>query len=82
MRDIDPSRGQLVAQLNVAALAERLGVSKRTLEMRFQGSAGHSPHEFITRLRVQQAQSLLQAFPKRTIEEIAGTCGFGTPATV
>jgi LacI family transcriptional regulator len=81
-RAIDLIRENLKMQINIATLAERIGVSKRTLEMRFRTFADSSPHEFITKLRVQQAQSLLQLPAKRTIEEIATQCGFGTSATV
>lgn len=81
-RAVDLVRENLQAQVNVAALAERLGVSKRTLEMRFRGHAGSSPHEFVTRLRVEQAQALLQMPQKRSVKRIAAECGFGTAATV
>jgi LacI family transcriptional regulator len=79
---IDFIRHNFKAPVKVAALADHLGVSKRTLEMHFRKSAGSSPHEFIIQLRVQQAQSLMQIFPRRTIEQIAADCGFGTAATV
>ncbi|HVU37974.1 MAG TPA: DNA-binding transcriptional regulator [Opitutales bacterium] len=80
-RAIDLVRADFKIQLNVATLAECLGVSKRTLETRFREAAGSSPHGFITKLRVQQAKVLLASSPRRTIEEIALACGFGTPAT-
>jgi LacI family transcriptional regulator len=79
---VDWVRDNLEQQVNIADIAERLGVSKRTLEMRFQESTGSSPHEFLTRLRVQHAQALLQQPKKLTIEQIALRCGLGTPATV
>jgi LacI family transcriptional regulator len=80
-RAIDLLRENLRIQINVAALSERLGVSKRTLEMRFREFAASSPHEVATRLRVQRAKTLLQLPERRTIEETALACGFGTPAT-
>ena len=79
---LDFVRGNLKASVNIAVIAERFGVSKRTLEMRFKRSSGATPHHFITNLRVQFAQALLQMPQKRTIEQIARECGFGTPATV
>ena len=79
---VDLVRENLSQQINIADVAERLGVSKRTLELHFQQSVNNSPHEFFTRLRVQHAQSLLQLPQKRTVEQLARECGFGTPATV
>lgn len=79
---VDWVRENLSHQINVMDLAERLGVSKRTLELRFQQCVKISPHEFFTKLRVQHAQTLLQQPQKRTVEQLARECGFGTPATV
>ena len=79
---VDFVRENLVQQVNVKDIAERLGVSKRTLELRFQRSVKKSPRAFFTRLRVQHAQALLQMPQKRTVEQIARECGLGTPATV
>jgi len=79
---VDLVRDNLCQQFNITDIAEQLGVSKRTLELRFQQSVKSSPHEFFTRLRVQRAQALLQMPQKRTVEQIALECGFGTPATV
>jgi LacI family transcriptional regulator len=79
---VDFVRENLSARVNIARIAERLGISKRTLEMRFRESVGTSPHEFFTKLRVLHAQTLLQMPKKRTIQQIAVECGFGTAATV
>jgi LacI family transcriptional regulator len=79
---VDLVREKLSERLNITNIAERLGVSKRTLELRFQESVKTSPHEFFTKLRVQHAQTLLQMPQKRTVEQIARECGLGTPATV
>lgn len=66
---------------NVAALAEILGVSKRTLEMRFKDSVASSPHAYFTQVRVQRAQALMQLPQRRPLDQIAAECGFGTGAT-
>lgn len=79
---LDFVRENLAARINISAIAERLGVSKRTLEMRFRESSGSPPHQFLTGLRVHYAQALLQLPQKRTIEQIASQCGLGTPATL
>lgn len=79
---VDLVRDNMSQQINIRDVAERLGVSKRTLELRFQHSVKNSPHEYFTKLRVQHAQTLLQTPQKRTVEQLARECGFGTPATV
>jgi LacI family transcriptional regulator len=79
---VDWVRDHLSQPANVKQIAEQLGVSKRTLETRCQQTVGESPHQFFTKLRVQHAQALLQLPQKRTVEQIAAQCGFGTPATV
>lgn len=80
-RAVDYMRANLGAQFNVAHLAEHVGVSKRTLEMRFREETGTSPHDYLNRLRVQHAQALLLQPRKRTVEQTAAECGFGTVPT-
>ncbi|MGC3991752.1 MAG: DNA-binding transcriptional regulator [Chthoniobacteraceae bacterium] len=75
---LDFMRAKLHEQFNIEQLAEHAGVSKRTLETRFRESLHTSPHDFLTKLRVQHAQALMQLPQKRTIEETALECGFGT----
>lgn len=79
---VDYVREYPTVRINIAVLAERLGVSKRTLEMRFRQFAGSSPHLFINRLRVQRAQAMLQMPHEYSLGQIATECGFGTVATV
>ena len=78
---LDYMRENLKAQFNVALIAEHASVSKRTLEMHFRESLSRSPHEYLTKLRVQRAQALMQMPQKRTIDQIAAECGFGTTPT-
>lgn len=79
---LDFVRENLTSQLNISTIAERLGVSKRTLETRFKSSCGSSPHYFITKLRVEYAKTLLLRPQKLNIEQVAAKCGLGTAATV
>ena len=44
---------------DIATLAERLGVSRRLLELRFQQSCGKSPAEMLTHIRVEKAKDLI-----------------------
>jgi LacI family transcriptional regulator len=77
-RALDYMRAHLKAQFNTEQIAEYIGVSKRKLEMCFRESLQSSPHEFLTQLRVQHAQGLMQMPQKRTMEQMARECGFGT----
>jgi len=78
---LDYMRGNLKAQFNVTLIAEHVGVSKRTLEMRFRENLASSPHEYLTKLRVQRAEALMQMSQKITIDTIAVESGFGTTPT-
>ena len=78
---LDYMRDHLDKQFNVSTVAEHTATSKRTREMGFRNSLGTSPHSFLTKLRVQRAESLLQLPQKRSVEDIARECGFGTTAT-
>ena len=71
-------RAQLKTQFNIEQVAKQVDVSKRTLEMRFRENLQCSPHEFLTRMRVQHAQALMEMPEKRTAEQTALECGFGT----
>ncbi len=44
---------------DITTLAERIGVSRRLLEKRFQESCGKSPSEMLTYIRVEKAKSLI-----------------------
>jgi LacI family transcriptional regulator len=75
---LDYMRRNLKEQFNVLTLAEHAGVAKRTLELRFRKSLGASPHELLTKLRMQHAQALMAMPQKRTVEQIAVECGLNT----
>ena len=78
---VDLTREHLKKPWNIATLAGHVGVSKRTLEMRFRENLGCSPHDFLTKLRILQAQTLLQTQKQWPLEQIAAECGFGTCTT-
>jgi LacI family transcriptional regulator len=61
---------------NVNHLVRHCGKSRRTLELRFQRTVGHSMLEEINRLRVERARQLLSE-TDWTISRIAEECGFG-----
>ena len=76
VRAIDYLKSRLNKRFNIDQVAEHSGVSKRTLEMRFRENLQASPHDFLTRLRVQHAQALAQMPRKRSVQQIALECGF------
>ncbi|MBQ9726870.1 MAG: substrate-binding domain-containing protein [Kiritimatiellae bacterium] len=63
------------AGLTVAALLARLGVSRRTLELRFRAETGTTPGRAIAEAKLDRARDLLRdtALPQ---EKIAAACGF------
>ena len=74
-------RALLIAQqnietpLSVADIAERMKISKRQLERRFQSALGLSPQVAFMDLRLTLARHLLET-TDRSITTIAVTCGF------
>ncbi|MCC6710212.1 MAG: helix-turn-helix domain-containing protein [Gammaproteobacteria bacterium] len=65
----------VAAQLTVAELAARLGVSVRTLDRRFRRASGASPRAFWQQRRVRLAKELLEK-TNLTIGEIAYRVGY------
>ena len=64
---------------SVADLARRSLMSERSFSRRFLAETGTTPHRWLTQQRVLRARQLLEQTPLG-IDEIARTCGFGTPA--
>lgn len=60
--------------ISVEQIAEAVGVTRRTLERRFQGSVGHSIVEEIISCRVNRAKRLLEEteLPVKTVSYLAG----------
>lgn len=63
------------AEIDLAALAARAGVSQSQLERRFRQLLGTSPGEYVLRVRINASRSLLEA-TDRTIADIALSVGF------
>jgi transcriptional regulator GlxA family with amidase domain len=61
----------------IEELAERAGMSPRSLTRMFRAATGISVHDFTTRVRVELARSLSND-PGLTMEAIARRCGFAT----
>lgn len=62
--------------LTIAQLAERALMSPRTFARRFRAETGTTPAAWLNRLRVLQAQRLLES-TDQTVDQIAQQTGFG-----
>ena len=61
--------------LNMANLAQRCCMSERTFRRKFEAELGVSPRQFIARIRLTKAQSLLET-TRLSLSEIARRCGY------
>jgi LacI family transcriptional regulator len=62
--------------IDVSEVAAHVELSRRALELRFRRYLGLSPHELISRRRVELAQRLLLESPRARLKEVARRCGF------
>ncbi|MDP0491250.1 MAG: helix-turn-helix domain-containing protein [Verrucomicrobiota bacterium JB023] len=60
---------------SIADIADRLGMSRRSLERYFRKETGMSPARYRLLCRVTRARNLLQ-FSRKPLAEIASACGF------
>jgi len=67
--------------LAVADLAARAHMSPRTFARRFRAVTGATPHQWLLRQRVLQAQALLETTDE-PVERIAHSCGFGAASAL
>lgn len=80
--ELEPLLGWLsdntAADLTLADIATRAGMSTRTLNRRFRDQTGTTPLQWLHRERVRKAQYLLEntTYP---VDRIAGEVGFGSP---
>ena len=68
-------RANFSRDLGVDEVAKHSGVSRRSLELRFQKELGHGPYAEIQRLRLEQAEYLLRDTELK-IKDVAARCGF------
>lgn len=69
------------ADLSVAALADRAGMSERHFARVFRAETGLSPAAHVEAVRVETARRLLETTPD-ALDRIARAAGFGTIATM
>ncbi|WP_181697653.1 GlxA family transcriptional regulator [Nocardia sp. GTS18] len=67
----------LAEDLTLADIAERAGTSTRTLIRRFREHTGTTPLRWLHRVRIRQAQHLLET-TQHSVERISGQVGFGS----
>ncbi|MGF6837369.1 AraC family transcriptional regulator [Paraburkholderia youngii] len=74
-RVTDYIRANLAEDLAIAELAEQAGLSSFHFARVFRRETGETPHQFVTRLRLEEAARLLRA-TDRTVLQIALEVGF------
>lgn len=74
-------RDHLTDDLSVAGLARQINLSERQFTRVFKAEVGATAADHVEGVRLESACRLLET-TNRTIEQIAKTCGFGTPETM
>jgi len=74
-------RDHLADDLSVPALARQINLSERQFTRVFKAEVGATAADHVEAVRLESACRLLET-TNRTIEQIAKTCGFGTPETM
>lgn len=74
-------RDHLTDDLSVPALARQINLSERQFTRVFKAEVGATAAFHVEAVRLESACRLLES-TNRTIEQIARTCGFGTPASM
>lgn len=75
-------RENLSADLSVARLARRTGMSLRSFQRRFEALTGMPPGEWIAAARLREAQRRLEAPNSLHLEDVAALSGFGTASNM
>ena len=70
---------ELDTDLNLKTLAEASGYSRNHFLRMFRAATGHSPHQYLLRLRVKRAQAMMKNRSMNLID-IALDCGFSSHA--
>ena len=74
-------RDHLTDDLSLPALARQVNLSERQFTRVFKAEVGATAADHVEAVRLESACRLLES-TNRTIEQIAKTCGFGTPETM
>lgn len=80
-RALEAVLGDLAAPHDLDSVANRAGMTRRTFTRHFQQQHGVSFARWLASRRIIRAQELLET-SQRSVEEIAGLAGFGTPTSM
>ncbi len=72
-------KANLDRSFGIGALERHLDVSRRYLYYQFQQCLNCTPHDYISRLRVELAKKMLLDPKKPQLQEISRACGFSEP---
>jgi len=64
---------------SVQALADKLNITKRTLQTKLKLYTGMTPNQYLTELRLLKARKLLESRTFETLTEVCYAVGFKTP---
>jgi transcriptional regulator GlxA family with amidase domain len=78
-RVLDRMKADLATDLDLSTLAAESGYSRSHFLRMFRARMGCSPHQYLTRLRVDQAKTILREYSVSLID-IALACGFSSHA--
>lgn len=78
-RVVEFMEAELSAQLDLNALAIQSGYSRNHFLRMFRGATGHTPHQFLLRLRVKRAQAMMRNKSVNLVD-VAVECGFSSHA--
>jgi LacI family transcriptional regulator len=68
---------QIAQPVDFDTQAAQLGMGRRSLEMKFRKATGTSPHQWLMRKRMEEAQRLLRQ-SRLNVSEIAAAVGYGS----
>ncbi len=77
---IEAFEANITGEVDLVALAEELGVSRRQIERLFERHVGVSPKQYLTGLRLERARGLLSE-TDMGVSAVAYACGFQTVNT-
>ena len=78
-RVLDRMRADFNRDLDLKTIAAESGYSRRHFLRTFRASVGYSPHQWLMRLRIEEAKGLLQK-GHRSLSDVALECGFSSHA--
>jgi AraC family transcriptional regulator len=67
--------------ITLAAVARASYLSPYHFHRAFRGAFGVSPHDYVTRLRIDRAAQLLRESPDLSVTHVAGAVGFESPTS-